>query len=63
MLWVTLRSFLLEDLGSIHTCHLLGVNYSLRNGLYCTKQAHSHLLFGQLLHGLKSSIMGYVPIF
>ena len=50
------------DLGSIHTCDLLGVvcciNYSLNNGLYCTKRAHSHLLFGQLLHGLKSSHNG-----
>ena len=36
-------------LGSIHTCDLLGVNYLLlNNGLYCTKWAHSHLLFGQL---------------
>ena len=25
--------------------------------------AHSHLRFGQLMCGLKSSIMGYVPIF
>ena len=33
------------------------------NGLYCTKWVHSHLLFGQLLRGLKSLIMGYVPIF
>ena len=33
------------------------------NGLYCTKGVHSHLQFGQLLHGLKSSVMGYVPIF
>ena len=55
------------DLGSIHTCDLLGVvyciNYSLNNGLYCTKRAHSHLLFGQLLHGLKSSTMGCELIF
>ena len=29
----------------------------------CTKWVHSHLWFGQLLHGLKSSVMGYVPIF
>ena len=46
----------------IHTCDLLGMNYSLNNGLYCAKRVHSHLLFGQLLHqhfsrlrGLKSS--------
>ena len=39
------------------------VNYLLNNGLYCSKWAHSHLLFGQLLCGLKSSIMGCVPIF
>ena len=54
-------------LRSIHTCYLLGVNYGvnhlLNNGLYCTKWVHSNLLFGQLLHGLKSSIMGCVPIF
>ena len=40
----------------IHTSHLLDVNYcgnySLNNGLYCTRQTHSHLLFGQLSHGL-----------
>ena len=51
-------------LGPIHTCDLLGVNYCMNylqnNGLYCTKWAHSHLLFGQLLHGMKSSIMGCV---
>ena len=29
----------------------------------CTKCVHSHLLFGQLLYGLKSSIMGCVSIF
>ena len=39
------------------------MNYSLNNGLYFTKWTHSHLPFGQLLHGLKSSIMGCVPIF
>ena len=37
--------------------------YSLNNGLYCTEWARSHLLFWQPLHGLKSSIMGCVPIF
>ena len=63
MLWVTLRWFMQGDLWSIHTCDLLGVNYLLHNRLYCTKWALSHLLFGQLLHGVKSSIMGYVPIF
>ena len=51
-----------KQLGSIGTCDLLGVNYSLHNGLYCTKWVHSYLLFGQLLHGLKSSIIYYVPI-
>ena len=51
------------QLGSIHTCNLLSLNYSLKNGLYCTKRAHSHLLFCQLLQGLKSSIIGCVPIF
>ena len=40
-------------LRSIHTCDLLDVNYSLDGGLYCTKWVHSHLLFGQLLPGLK----------
>ena len=40
-------------LGSIHTCDLLDVNDSLDGGLYCTKWVHSHLLFGQLLPGLK----------
>ena len=39
------------------------MNYTLNNGLYCTKGAYSHLLFGQLLLGLKSSIMGCAPIF
>ena len=32
-----------------------------KNRLYCTKRVYSHLLFGRLLQGLKSSIMGYVP--
>ena len=41
-------------LGSIHTCDVLDVNYSLDNGLYYTKWVLSHLLFGQLLLGLKS---------
>ena len=39
------------------------MNSSLNNGLYCTKQAYPCLLFGQLLCGLKSSIMACVPIF
>ena len=39
------------------------MNYLLNNGLYCTKRVHSHLPFGQLLHGLKSLTMGCVPIF
>ena len=43
-----------------YTCDLLGVNYSVNNGLYCTKWTHLHLLFGQLLPGLKSLIMGCV---
>ena len=30
---------------------------SVKNGLYFTKWVHSYLLFGQLLHELKSSIM------
>ena len=50
-------------LESIHTCNLLGVNYSLNNGLCCTKWVHSHLLLGLLLHGLKGSVMSCVPIF
>ena len=53
--------------GFIHTCDLLCVNYCvnylLNNGLCYTKQAHSHLLFGQFLPGLISSIMGCAPIF
>ena len=44
----------LLTLGFIHTCDLLDLNYSLNNGLYCTKWAHSHWLFGQLISGLKS---------
>ena len=55
-----------NSLGSIHTCDLLGtnysLNYSLNHGLYCTKWAYSHLIFGQLLHVLKSSIKGCVHI-
>ena len=51
-------------LGSIHTYDLLGVNYcmdySLNNGLHCTKQAH---LLSELLPELKRSMMGAVPIF
>ena len=38
------------------------MNYLLNNGLCCTKLVHSHLLFGQLLCGLKSSIMCCVPL-
>ena len=49
--------------GSIHIRDLLDVNccvnFSLDNGLYCTKSAHSHLL----LHRLKNSIIGCVLIF
>ena len=33
------------------------------NGFYCTKWVHLHLLFGQHLNGLKSSIMSCAPIF
>ena len=55
-----------KQVGSIHTCDLFGVNYcancSLNSVLYCTEWAHSHL-FGQYLCGMKSSLMGYVPIF
>ena len=55
------------SLGSFHTCNLLGIyycmNYLVNNGLYCMKCVHSCLLFDQLLCGLKSSIMGSVPIF
>ena len=29
----------------------------------CTKQAHSHSLLGQILHGMESSVMGCVPMF
>ena len=54
--------FSFRTLGSIYTSDLLGVNYSLNNGLYCTK-VHLQLLFGQLLSRLKSSIMSCVPIF
>ena len=50
-------------LGSIHTCDLLGVNYSLNNGLHCTKWAHSPLLFDHISCELTSSIMGCVSIF
>ena len=31
------------------------MNYSLNNGLYCTKHAHSHLLFGQHLNGTENN--------
>ena len=40
------------------TCYF-GVHSHLR----FIRQAHSHLLFGQFLHGLISSIMGCAPIF
>ena len=50
-------------LGFIQTCDLLSVNYSLNNGVYCIKCAHSHLFFGQISLKLKSSIMGCVPFF
>ena len=53
----------MADSGSIHTCDLLHANYLLNNGFYCTMQPHSHLPFGELLHGLKSSRMGCVQIF
>ena len=63
----------LRKLGSIHTCDLLAVNccpvstvppiISLNNGRYCTNGAHSHLIFGLLMPGLKSSIMGCLLIF
>ena len=46
-------------LGSIHTCDLIRVNCLLNNGLYCM---HAHSLFDELLHGLKSLIMGCIPI-
>ena len=36
------------------TRDLYCVNYSLNKGLCCTKWLHSHLLFGQLLLGIKS---------
>ena len=39
------------------------LTFRLSNGWHCTKWVHSHLRFGQLLPELKSSIMGYVPIF
>ena len=57
-----------KQTSEIHShLHFLGVdyclNYSLNNGLYCTTWANSHLLFSQLLHGLKSLIMGCVPSF
>ena len=57
--WVTHLIFFLQTVqGSIHICDLLGVNYRvdylLNNGLYCTKWVHLHLIFGQLLHRLKS---------
>ena len=51
-----------RPLGSIHNWDLTGVNYFLNNGLYCTKWVHSRLLLGQLLYGLKISIMGCVHI-
>ena len=42
--------------GSIHTCDILGMNYSLNDRLYCTKWVHCHLLVGQPLCGLKRSM-------
>ena len=33
------------------------------NGLHRSKEAFSHFAFGQLLHGLKGSTIGCVPIF
>ena len=54
-------------LGSIHTCNLLRMNYfanySRNNGLYCTKWAHIHSVFCQLLMDWENSIMGCVPFF
>ena len=56
-----------ENLGFIYTCDSLGMNYcmnySLNNGLYCSKWAYLHFIFGQLLQELKSSMMDCVPIF
>ena len=31
--------------GSIHNCDLLGVNYSLNNGLYCNKGGFIHTCY------------------
>ena len=39
------------------------LTFRLSNGWHCTVWVHSHLRFGQLLHGVKSSIMGYGLIF
>ena len=39
------------------------MSYSLNDGLYCTKWAYLHFIFGQLLQELKSSMMDCVPIF
>ena len=58
---MSIAFFSFRTLGSIYTSDLLGVNYSLHNGLHCTKE-YSHLLFGLLLCGLKCSMMGCVPI-
>ena len=51
-----------QQAGGMHPtgAHTCCVNYSLNNGFYYTKWVNSHLLFGQLLHLLKSSIMGCV---
>ena len=67
--WLTpaLHGHTFKQFGSIHTRDLLGVNYCmdylLNNGLYCTKRVHSHLFFGLLVPGVKSSIMGWLYIF
>ena len=39
------------------------LTFRLSNGWNCTIWVHSHLRFGQLLHGLKNSIMVCIPIF
>ena len=50
-------NFIYMRKGPVSAYGLLGVNYSLNLGLYCT-----NLMFDQLLHGLKSSITGYVRV-
>ena len=53
-LFITVDIFL--HLGSIYTCDLLGVNccvnYSLNNGLYCTKWAHLFVWTEKINNGL-----------